>query len=44
MMWGELPDLRLAARSVWNFAFFWHAKKSSLICKVFHGEETKDAL
>lgn len=40
----ELPDLRLAARSVLNFAFFWHAKKSSLICKVFRGEEARDAL
>jgi hypothetical protein len=23
----KLPNLRLAARCEWNFAFFWHAEK-----------------
>jgi hypothetical protein len=47
----EQPNLRLEARSVWNFAFLWHAKKvaqcvrylavkkQGMSCMIFRGVE-----
>jgi hypothetical protein len=31
----DLPNLRLAARSVWNFAFSWHAKNVAQSVRYF---------
>ena len=42
----DLPNLRLAARSVWNLAFFWNAKKVAQYARyeVFRCEEARYVL